>query len=43
MSNAKSVEEKVSYSQIIKNLCESMGVFLHFSNPDEMEDEEFED
>jgi hypothetical protein len=28
MSNAKSLEEKVAHSQIVKNLCESLGVFL---------------
>ncbi len=28
MSQAKTVEEKVAYSQVIKNLCESLGVFL---------------
>ncbi|MCB2184434.1 MAG: hypothetical protein KQH63_20600 [Desulfobulbaceae bacterium] len=28
MAKAKTVEEKVQYSKIIKNLCESLGVFL---------------
>jgi hypothetical protein len=28
LSNAKTVDEKVAHSQIIKNLCESLGVFL---------------
>ena len=28
MSKAKNVEEKLAYSQIVKNLCESLGVFL---------------
>ena len=28
LSSAKTVEEKVAYSQIIKNLSESLGVFL---------------
>jgi hypothetical protein len=28
MANAKTVEDKVAHSQIIKNLCESLGVFL---------------
>jgi hypothetical protein len=32
MSTAKKVEEKVAYSQIIKNLCESLGVFLDLAN-----------
>jgi hypothetical protein len=29
MSKAKTMEEKVAYSQIVKNLSESMGVFLN--------------
>lgn len=29
MSKAKTVEEKVVHSQIVKNLCESLGVFLN--------------
>jgi hypothetical protein len=28
LSSSKTVEEKVAYSQIIKNLSESLGVFL---------------
>ena len=28
ISNAKTVEDKVAHSQIIKNLSESLGVFL---------------
>ncbi|MDQ5985282.1 MAG: hypothetical protein CSYNP_00990 [Syntrophus sp. SKADARSKE-3] len=28
MSKAKTAEEKVAYSQIIRNLSESMGIFL---------------
>jgi hypothetical protein len=38
MSNAKSIEDKVAYSQIIKNLCESLGVFLNLAS-DMMEDD----
>jgi hypothetical protein len=32
MSKAKTVEEKVAYSQVVKNLCESLGVFLDLAN-----------
>jgi len=32
MAKAKTVEEKVSYSQIIVNLCESLGVFLELAS-----------
>lgn len=28
MAKAKTVEEKLAYSQIVKNLCDSLGVFL---------------
>jgi hypothetical protein len=28
MAKAKSAEEKLKYSEIVKNLCESLGVFL---------------
>jgi hypothetical protein len=28
MAGAKNVEEKVAYSQVVKNLCTSLGVFL---------------
>jgi hypothetical protein len=38
MSNAKPIEDKVAYSQIIKNLCESLGVFLNLAS-DMMEDD----
>jgi hypothetical protein len=31
MGKAKSVEEKIAYSQVVKNLCESLGVFLDFA------------
>ena len=32
MSKAKTVEEKVAYSQIVKNMSESLGVFLSLAN-----------
>lgn len=32
MASAKTVEEKVMHSQIIKNLCESLGVFLELAS-----------
>jgi len=32
MAKAKTVEEKVLYSQIIKNLCQSLGVFIEAAN-----------
>ena len=28
MSTAKTADEKVKYSEVIKNLCDSLGVFL---------------
>ena len=28
MAKAKTVEEKLTHSQIVKNLCDSLGVFL---------------
>ncbi len=44
MSKAKTVEEKLSYSNIVKNLCQSMGVFfdLAFEAAD-FEDEDFDE
>ena len=32
MSKAKTIEDKVAYSEIIKNLCESLGVFLELAS-----------
>ncbi len=32
MSKAKTVEEKLVHSQIVKNLCESLGVFLNLAS-----------
>jgi len=28
MAKAKTLEDKVQYSEVVKNLCESLGVFL---------------
>jgi hypothetical protein len=41
IGNAKTMEEKVAYSQIIKNLSESLGVFLDLATTileDDLED-----
>lgn len=41
MSKAKTVEEKLAHSQIVKNLSESLGVFLNLASDlmeDDMED-----
>ncbi len=32
MAKAKNVEEKLAYSQIVKNLCDSLGVFLELAS-----------
>jgi hypothetical protein len=32
MSKAKDVDKKEAYSRIVKNLCESLGVFLGLAN-----------
>jgi len=32
MSKAKTIEEKIQYSQIINNLCESLGVLLNLAS-----------
>jgi len=40
MSKAKTVEEKAVHSQIVKNLCESLGVFLNLAST--MMNEDFE-
>jgi len=42
MAKAKTVEEKVAYSQVVKNLSEAMGVFLSLAD-DMMDDYDFED
>ena len=41
MSKVETVEEKIQYSQIVKNLCESLGVFLNLAS--EMMDFDFEE
>lgn len=41
ISKAKTIEEKLAYSKVIKNLSESLGVFMGFS--DMMEDDDPED
>lgn len=41
MSKAKSIEEKMQYSQIVNNLCDSLGVFLDFAS--DLMDSEFEE
>jgi hypothetical protein len=42
MSSAKDVKEKVAYSEIVNNLCNSLGVFLDVASSmmDFEEDEE---
>ena len=32
MSKAKTIEDKVAYSKVVKNLCESLGVFLELAS-----------
>ena len=32
MAKAKDVDEKEAYSRIVKNLCESLGVFLNLAS-----------
>ena len=32
MASAKTVADKVAYSQIVKNLCDALGVFLSLAN-----------
>jgi hypothetical protein len=32
MSKSKTVEEKLAHSQVVKNLCESVGVFLDLAS-----------
>ncbi len=29
MAKAKTPEEKLTHSQVVKNLCQSLGIFLH--------------
>ena len=42
MAKAKTIEEKVAYSQIVKNMSESLGVFLSLAN-DMMALEDFDE
>lgn len=42
MAKAKDVNEKEAYSRIVKNLCESLGVFLNLAKemmPFDLEDD----
>jgi hypothetical protein len=32
MSSTKTIADKVAYSQIVKNLCESLGIFLNLAS-----------
>ncbi len=32
MAKAKNIEQKEAHSRVIKNLCESLGVFLDFAS-----------
>ncbi|MGA1840722.1 MAG: hypothetical protein ACMUIU_08870 [bacterium] len=32
MSKANTLEEKIKYSQIVSNLCDSLGVFLNLAS-----------
>ncbi|MGA1865441.1 MAG: hypothetical protein ACMUHX_10290 [bacterium] len=32
MAKAKTLEEKIKYSEIVNNLCESLGVFLNLAS-----------
>jgi hypothetical protein len=41
MSKAKTIEEKMQYSEITKNLCDSLEVFLNLAN--DMMDLDFEE
>ena len=44
MSKAKTVEEKVAYSQVVKNMSESLGVFLGLASDMmalDLDDEEY--
>ena len=50
MSKTKDIKQKEAYSRIIKNLCESQGVFLRLAGEmmsldfaDGLEDDDFED
>lgn len=43
MAKAKNADEKLKYSQVVKNLCDSLGIFLDLASsmmPYEIDDEE---
>ncbi len=43
MAKAKNADEKLKYSQVVKNLCDSLGIFLDLASsmvPFEIDDEE---
>lgn len=42
MSKTKSVDEKVVYSQVVKNLSESLGVFINAANRMMADDYDFD-
>lgn len=43
LAKAKTVEESLAYSQIVKNLSESMGIFLNVAADGMMEDYDFDE
>lgn len=45
MAKAKNIEQKEAHSRVVKNLCESLGVFLDFAStmPYENFDDEDDD
>ncbi|MDD3814199.1 MAG: hypothetical protein PHZ02_06085 [Desulfocapsaceae bacterium] len=43
LKNSTAIEEKVAYSQVVKNLSDAMGVFLNLAADSMMEDYDFED
>lgn len=43
LKKSKTIEEKVAYSQVVKNLSDAMGVFLNLAADSMMEDYNFED
>ena len=50
MSKAKKIDEKLQHSQIVKNLCDSLGVFFNIASSaipgdfmDEFDDDDFDD
>jgi len=43
LARAQTVEEKVAYSQIVKNLSEAMGIFLNIAADGMMEDYDFDE